>query len=250
MAQEQHLSHIATQWSIVRRAHSDDDDRLAAQQALLERYGGAVRRYLLASLRDADAADEVFQDFALRFVRGDFHRAHPDHGKFRSFLKTVISRMIIDYHRGRQRRRRHEPQIPEDFPSAAAPSQAVLDKDGEQFLNSWREDVLARCWDQLRRIEATSGRPLYTVLRHRVEHPHDNSQVLAEQLSVLLGRSLTAANVRVMVHRARDKFAALLLKEIADSLEDASVDLLEQELIELRLHDYCRNALISLRQEA
>ncbi len=250
MAQEQHLSHIATQWSVVRRAHSDDDDRAAAQQALLERYGGAVRRYLIASLRDTDAADEVFQDFALRFVRGDFHKAHPNHGKFRSFLKTVISRMIIDYHRGRQRQRRHEPQMPEDCPSAVAPNPAVVDADDEQFLTSWREDVLARCWDQLRRVEAANGRPLYTVLRHRVEHPQASSQELAEQLSARLGRPLTAGNVRVMVHRARDKFAALVLKEIADSLEDASIDLLEQELIALRLHDYCRDALTPLRQEA
>jgi RNA polymerase sigma-70 factor (ECF subfamily) len=250
MEQEQHLSGIATQWSIVRRAHNGDgNDRLNAQRALLERYGGAVRRYLVASLRDTDAADEVFQDFALRFVRGDFHRVDPDQGKFRGFLKTVIGRMIIDYHRGKQRRRQREPQMPEDFPSAVAPNPSTADAD-DQFVTSWREDVLARCWEQLRRAEATSGRPLFTVLRHRVEHPQDSSQALAEQLSARFGRPLTAGNVRVMVHRARDKFAALLLKEVADSLEDDSVEQLEQELIELRLHDYCRDALVPLRDAA
>ena len=65
-----HLSQIQTAWSMVRQAHGDDTAVHAAQQSLLDRYGGAVRRYALASLRDEDAADEVSQEFALRFVRG------------------------------------------------------------------------------------------------------------------------------------------------------------------------------------
>ena len=73
------LSQIDTLWSMVRLAHDDQPEGVrAAQEAILERYGGAARRYLAGALRDSEAADEVFQDFALRFVRGDFRSADPD----------------------------------------------------------------------------------------------------------------------------------------------------------------------------
>src|SRR5262249_8409202 len=71
-----HLSQIETHWSAVFLAHRGPRDAAAeAQRALMERYGGAVHRYLLASLRDPEAADDLAQEFALRFLRGDFRRA-------------------------------------------------------------------------------------------------------------------------------------------------------------------------------
>ncbi|MEX2093624.1 MAG: hypothetical protein WD971_13145, partial [Pirellulales bacterium] len=75
MDEDPHLSQIQTLWSVVELAHGDDPAMQSAQQKMLDRYGGAVRRYALAALRDEDAADEVFQEFALKFVRGDFRAA-------------------------------------------------------------------------------------------------------------------------------------------------------------------------------
>ena len=63
---------------------------------LVLRYGGAVHRYLLASLRDVDAADELAQEFALRFLRGDFKNADPGKGRFRDFLKRAVYRLMVD----------------------------------------------------------------------------------------------------------------------------------------------------------
>ena len=57
------------------------------------------------------------------------------------------------------------------------------------------------------------------------------------------GRPFTAAGVRQTLHRAREKFAGLLLDEITHSLEDPTTEQLEQELVELGLLDYCRPAL-------
>jgi RNA polymerase sigma factor (sigma-70 family) len=250
MEDEQRLSRIATQWSMVRRAHGQSNQqRRLAQQTLLDRYGGAVRRYLIAALRDADAADEVFQDFALRFVRGDFQSANPEHGRFRSFLKTILFRMVTDHHRRNQRRRRHEIPVAEELPEVADADAGVPGSDVD-FTNSWREDLLARAWEQLHEAQRRGGSPFYTVLRCRVEHPDATSQELAQRLSERLEKTLTAGNVRVLVHRARDKFAEFLLEEVAASLDDESLDRLEQELIDLRLHDYCREALARLRQHA
>jgi hypothetical protein len=117
-----------------------------------------------------------------------------------------------------------------------------------RFRRQLAEDLLARAWEQLRDAERRHGRPFYTILRCRVEHPDATSQELAERLSERLEKTLTAGNLRVLVHRARDKFAEFLLEEVAASLDSGSLDHLEQELIDLRLHDYCRDMLARLRQ--
>src|SRR5437870_1809874 len=66
------LSLIPTLWSLVSQAHNSTADAAnAARQQLLERYGNAVHRYLRKVLRNEDAADEVFQDFALSLLHGD-----------------------------------------------------------------------------------------------------------------------------------------------------------------------------------
>src|SRR5688500_4971787 len=99
------LSRLTTQWTAVFQAHDGSGAAAsAAQQALLERYCGAVYRYLLGALRDPDAADELSQEFALRFCRGDFHRADPEKGRFRDFVKTAVYRLIIDYQNRRRKR--------------------------------------------------------------------------------------------------------------------------------------------------
>ena len=56
----------------MRRAHDDDDTQqvVDAKQQLLLRYAPAIRRYLGAALRDPEAADDVFQEFAVKFIKG------------------------------------------------------------------------------------------------------------------------------------------------------------------------------------
>ncbi|HEX6986391.1 MAG TPA: sigma-70 family RNA polymerase sigma factor [Planctomycetaceae bacterium] len=242
MSDDEHLSRIDTLWSVVRKAHSPEDSRAAeAQELLLERYGGAVRRYLCACLRDRDAADEVFQEFALRFVRGDFRSADPSRGRFRSFLKTTVYRLMIDYRRrkGRDGRQQALGVDPEARPEADDPLAASDDV----FLSSWRDELLARTWRALEEYERTSGTACYTALRMRVDAPELRSAELATRLSERLGRPVTPENARVLVHRARERFAEHLLDAVANSLDGPSPEAIEEELIDLRLLDYCRDAL-------
>src|SRR5262245_9673578 len=103
--QAEHLDRITTHWTLLAGAHSGGEEAAAtARRELLRRYGGAAYRYLLGALRDRDAAEELSQEFALRFIRGDFRRADPARGHFRHFVKAALCNLIIDY-RKRQRRR-------------------------------------------------------------------------------------------------------------------------------------------------
>ena len=103
MSENIHLSKIATSWTMVRNANeAETESRKMAQEQLLSIYSNSIRRYLLASLKDESAADEVYQNFALKLIRGDFSKADPSLGKFRSFVKTVLYRMMMDHHRSKK----------------------------------------------------------------------------------------------------------------------------------------------------
>ena len=66
---------ITTQWSIVSQAHEGfADEAMALCSQLLHRYRGAVYRYLLSIVREDDVAEELSQEFALKFLQGGFHR--------------------------------------------------------------------------------------------------------------------------------------------------------------------------------
>ena len=62
-----------------------------------------------------------------------------------------------------------------------------------------------------------------------------------------IGKAVTPEWVRKRLHVAREKFTDLLLDEVARSLEDPAAEDLEQELIDLGLHEYCRAALARRR---
>jgi len=248
MDNELHLSRIQTAWSMVRRAHGDHTAVQSAQQVLLDRYGGAVRRYALAALRNEDAADEVFQEFALRFVRGDFGQADPERGRFRAFVKTVVYRLIIDHQRRAKKRGRDAPMHSNIAEPPVEDDKSL--EDDALFRTSWRDELLARCWQKLAEDEQQSGKPHHTVLRFRVDHPDLHSPELAAGLSDTLGKPINAGAVRVLLHRAREAFAELLLDEVTQSLDDQSLDEAEQELIDLDLLEYCRPALERRREKS
>ena len=155
MDDDLHLSRIQTVWSMVRQAHGDHTAVHAAQQSLLDRYGGAVRRYALAALRDEDAADDVFQEFALKFVRGDFGQVDPERGRFRAFVKTVVYRLIVDYQRRQKKRQQESPM----HSNLAEPAAGTDESPGDDaaFQLSWRDELLARCWQKLADDEKRVG---------------------------------------------------------------------------------------------
>jgi RNA polymerase sigma-70 factor (ECF subfamily) len=248
MDEDPHLSQIQTLWSVVELAHGDNTAMASAQQKMLDRYGGAVRRYALAALRDEDAADEVFQEFALKFVRGDFRAADPGRGRFRAFVKTVVYRLIVDFQR-RRKKLGCEGQMHSNLAEPGELDSASGAEEDALFQSSWRDELLARCWGKLAEYECKSGKPYHTVLRYRVEHPEARSPDLAEGLSKSLGKPINAGAVRVMLHRARDAFADLLLDEVINSLANGSLDAAEQELIDLDLFGYCKPALDRRREK-
>ena len=138
---ESHLSRIETHWTAgcpstweLRRSRGSGGPRAA----LGVQYGGGVRRYLLASVRDVDAADDLCEEFALRFLRGDFKNANPGRGRFRDFVKRAVYNLMVDYHHlARPGRARSTAAFPSPRPRATDP---LRDHDS-RFLESWRDEL-------------------------------------------------------------------------------------------------------------
>ncbi len=247
---DERLSRIKTRWQVVHRAHQGSSE---AANVLLDRYSDAVYNYLLGAVRSADAADELFQEFAVRLLEGKFYRADPVRGHFRDYVKKSLINQVINYRKQEARGRVvHGIASPEAIRSADD-----FDPEGE-FLTNWRGQLLDRSWNALGRVhlkkttrhsrqagEAARQPPLYTVLRMHCENPDWSSAQLAEHLTARLRPEcpFTEVHVRKLLQRARDLFADLLIDEVAASLADSSRESLEQELTELGLLRYCSRAV-------
>lgn len=153
--------------------------------------------------------------------------------------------LIID----QQRRRKRELKQCAWIAAEADPAVSERGSEDDEFLAAWREELLARSWKELAAHEQASGQPYYTALRFRVDHPELHSPQLAEQLSGVLAKDVSAGAVRVLMHRARELFSDLLLEQVVHSLEDGSPAAVEEELIEMNLLEYCRPALERLRKK-
>jgi len=235
-----HLSHIETNWGMVQQAHQGPvAERPAAREELLERYAAAVRAYLVKVLRNPDAAGEVFQEFALRIIRGDFHRADPTRGRFRQLVKTTLYHLIVDYRRKENAQPRslgeHDPE-----PAVEAADLGGLD---DALLANWREELLAHAWRCLEEAEKQGGAPYHTVLRLKTEHPEAKSLELSKLLTTIKKKNYTAVNYRTMLDRARHRVSELVVERVAAQRRSRSREELMDELSDLGLGDYCVQAL-------
>lgn len=235
----QHLSQIVTQWTMLHQAHKGQpDEATAARQQLMLRYCGAVYRYLARAVRDPVLAEDLTQEFALRFLQGRFGQADREQGRFRHYVKRALFHLVQDHHRGRLR----EPAAVALGPDMDVPGRP--DETAERdFRESWRQELLARAWQALEAAQRQTGQPYHDLLRLRVDQPALTSNDLATMLTQRLGRPMSATNVRQLVHRARARFADLLLDDIRATLEGAPWERVEEELAELDLLKYCKDQL-------
>ncbi len=169
VAAEPRLAELSTQWNLIFQAKSGTPEQVSMAMSLLMcRYAGAVHRYLLRALKDPDAAEELDQEFAVRFLRGDFRHGDPSRGRFRDYVKRAVQNLMKDYYR----RRRRDGAVTIE-PGVNEPSELDegLVQFERQFLQSWRNDLLDRAWNSLDELERATGQPHYTILRLRVDEP-------------------------------------------------------------------------------
>lgn len=232
------LSRISTLWTQLRQAHESGEVAVRARQELMHRYCGAAYRYLLKAVRDPHLAEDLSQEFALRFIKGRFKHAAPDRGRFRDYVKTALFHLVDDHYRKLARAPKAAAIDGQDPAAPGGPPDADV-----AFRESWSHELLARTWRGLAEWEAQTGQPYHTVLRLRAENPDLPSATLGDRLGGVLGKPVSADAARQTLHRAREKFTALLIDEVRQSLGEAADDVrVEEELAELNLLRYCQGA--------
>ena len=159
------LSQLATQWTLVFDACQGPAHPARSTQAeVLKRYCGAIYRYSLKVLGDADLADEACQEFAMRFVRGDFRHADPDRGRFRDYVKTSVIHLLGEIRRREQSRLRAL-ALHSDL-AEAVPTPAPSDLEEAEFQQAWRKELLNRAWYELERQQRDDAPPYYARAPH------------------------------------------------------------------------------------
>ncbi len=267
------LSRIVTDWSMVLEAQQNTDapEAQEARRQLLERYHRAVLRYLQRKLPQYEA-EMLASDFALAVLDCEriLSKADRQHGMFRRYLQRVLGNWVIDKFRKDKRRRNKEIAVEvevgvEDPPVQESAEEIALKTSVQQLLDvslaellkalrgsslkQWRSQLLDRTLNLLRDQEAAGGPPYHTLLCLKDEQPELGGQDLADALSARVGRTISAANVRQMIHRSRERYAELLIEQLAGSLEQATKERpnaasLEEKLIEMELlNAYVREAL-------
>jgi hypothetical protein len=78
-----------------------------------------------------------------------------------------------------------------------------------------------------------------------VRNPDCSAADAAAAVSAELGKPLTVANIRVILHRARQRFAELITQEVAQTLDSPTRQELAEELRVLNLTKLCKRSLRS-----
>lgn len=241
-----HLTLLKTQWSIIDRARGVDEAAIEARNQLLERYYYVVRHFLERKLpRDANAVGEVLGLFSQGVIEGHkfLFQADQKLGKFRHYLKRVLTNKITDYYR------RGTPQAlePEVLEGTAAPD-AESDAENQLFLESCAQEVLDRGWSALQKHETKSGQPFYTICKCHYAEKEMRSKEKAALVSKQLNKEITPENFRKLVERGEQKLADFLVEEVARELRPfapsgVTKPMIEEDLRELNLHRFCEKAL-------
>jgi RNA polymerase sigma-70 factor (ECF subfamily) len=239
-AGQSRLNEINTRWSLLGLAHQNSVTAAGlARNQLVERYSGAIRRFIGVLMRDEPEADDVAQDLMIRLLKGEFSNATPERGRFRDYL-AVSARNLVKAFWARKGRHRAADADVSQLPAADA---ATFASD-EAFLATWRRSVLEKARAALEKYQREhAGSVSFTILQLRTDHPDDDSRQLASRLSEATGRPFRPEAMRQQLHRARLRFAEMLLEEISLLITDPTPERVEEELIEIGLIDYVRDFL-------
>jgi len=233
-ANEKRLSQFVARWAHLLKAHGESPaTRHAAQGELLPRYRAPVYRYLRDLVQDDTTAEELYQEFAIRFVRGDFGHADAPRGRFRDYLQSALFHFAKEH--AVSARGGFRPLAGEVVLTAGG---SDSDQD-RRFLHHWRSELLNRTWAALEEASKAHGDRFHEVLRMKSDDPSRASTIIAAELTRRHGGEHTAGEVRQTLHRAREKFAELLRAEVAASLPTNDAAQVEAELTELGLLVYC-----------
>jgi DNA-directed RNA polymerase specialized sigma24 family protein len=219
-----------TDWSLVAHCRDPATHQPDYLGHVLAIYLPALRTYLRRVKRlSAEDADEIVQEFAASRLLGDsiIRRAHPEQGRFRTFLLTVFQNHVADQHRRHDARRRgHERYA---LLRDASPPPASADP----FDIEWARSVLNETARRMRQHLLDTGRStMWALFESRVLVPtlQGSAPPAYEQMVREYGFQ-TPTQVCSAVVTTRRMFGRLLREVVGEYTEDP--EQIEDELNDL-----------------
>ncbi|HKE28251.1 MAG TPA: sigma-70 family RNA polymerase sigma factor [Bryobacteraceae bacterium] len=217
-----------TRWTLVAAAgdHARPEGRRALE-SLCEAYWYSLYAYARRSGYNPEQAQDHTQEFFTRFIEHDyFDRAHPDRGRFRSFLLSSFKYYLCDEVGRARAQRRGGGRSPLPFEISRGEEMYIVEPAHNEtperiYERRWARTLLDRVIEQLRDEFVRHGRleqfnKLKGCLQGDADVPYAE---LARQLET------TESALKVGIHRLRKRYRDLIRREIADVVADpADID--------------------------
>jgi len=208
-----------TRWTLVFASREGGEARRTAVEALLSTYWKPVYFYARRRGLAVEAAEDAVQGFFLHLLERDFpDRADPARGRFRSYLLTAMDHYLINLHAREAARKRGGgvrllplDTVRAEHELAAAPAAPPL-----AFEREWATGLMERALARLRdeyEEGARKGRADTVLKFFRLDGVPTYAQAAAEC-------GMTVAQLKAALHRARERFRAILREEVAPTVED------------------------------
>ncbi|MFK7739914.1 MAG: RNA polymerase sigma factor [Planctomycetota bacterium] len=218
-------SFLATRWSMIRGAASEDPGlRLAALERLCAQYWYPLYAYQRKRGRNPEQAADSVQDLFAHLLEGDlFARIKPQAGRFRNWLLTVLQNYESDQRDRDRAEKRGGGRAPISIDQQEGERRLELhgrQTDDPQFAfeRAWATETLRMARDQLQQeMQAQGKAAIYSALATLLDDADAPSRA---ELAAELGVRPVA--LRVMLHRMRSRYRELLVDIVADSLGDRS----------------------------
>ena len=234
------ITDIPTEWPEIRKAHNGGPDARAAQERIMNRYGPAIWRYLNVLTRDFETTSELLQQFAKNLVEGRMKQACPERGKFRNYLKATLINLYHDHCR---KQAKTLVRFTSELPELYKKDESRFYESDREFLAIWRNELIKSTLEELLQKQRKSGRPHHTVLELRLHHPDVRTRELTRLYAEETKHEIGVSAMRKLLHEARKIFADSLLRIVEETLDHPGLHEVEEELIELGLLSYCKEAL-------
>jgi RNA polymerase sigma-70 factor (ECF subfamily) len=230
-----HTSPFApTRWTLVLRARGESVESRTALSELCEAYYQPVLRFLRREGRDEDAAREVAHDFFARVLAGaGFDGADPERGRFRSYVLGALRHFLADQRDHAGRLKRGNGIVPESLdapvgtdtsPGFQVADPAATGRDA-MFDREWALTVMDRALSTLQKDFTDAGKPdEFDTLKPWLM----GDAATGSQADAARRLGLTEGAVKVMIHRLRKRFRAVVRAEISQTLRDPA--LVDEEL--------------------
>jgi RNA polymerase sigma-70 factor (ECF subfamily) len=223
---------VTTRWSVVRAAgKSSSAQQREALETLCQSYWYPLYAFLRRRGHDSHQAEDLTQAFFGRLLeKKELETADPQYGKFRSFLLVRLKGFLSDQRDRANALKRGGGKKIVSLTVQTAEGQYELEPEDrlspeKLFEKSWALTVLDRTMDRLENemVRANKQR-LFEHLKVYLtagEHTTPYEDIATEL-------DMTAAAVRVAVHRLRRRYRRLLQDEISQTVGDR--DQIDEEM--------------------